>query len=98
MMYIHYCPACHKIHMLNGHKQFCPRCEGKLTELKIDYLTYTDMDAEQRAALEKRCAIPEELEKIKTTYRMLKYSKWYKEMQQAKDPDSKENDPKDNRS
>ncbi|MBO5292543.1 MAG: hypothetical protein J6B10_05100 [Lachnospiraceae bacterium] len=82
MMYIHYCPSCHKIHMLNGHKQYCPRCEKNLVELKIDYMTYTEMDAKERAELEANCAIPEELDKIKTTYRMVKYSKWYKEMQQ----------------
>ena len=83
MMYIHYCPVCHKIHMLNGHKHFCPRCEEPLAELKIKYMTYVSMGSKERAELEARCAEPEELEKIKTTYRMAKYSKWYKDMHAA---------------
>lgn len=87
MMYIHYCPVCPKIHMLNGHKQQCPRCEEKLVELKIDYIAYTNLDAHERALLEEKCADPQELEKIKTTYRMFKYSKWYKELQQAQNED-----------
>ncbi|NLL79565.1 MAG: hypothetical protein GX234_07220 [Clostridiales bacterium] len=91
MMYIHYCPACHKIHMLNGHKQFCPRCEGQLAELKVDYMTYTAMDASERAELAQHCSHPEELGKISTTYRMIKYSKWYKEMQQSLNNNSTDN-------
>lgn len=96
MMYIHYCPACPKIHMLNGHKQKCPRCEGNLVELKIDYITYTNMDINERALLEEKCAIPQELEKLKTTYRMFKYSKWYKEMQQTQDENASESTITDN--
>lgn len=82
MMYIHYCAACGRIHMLNGHKQHCPRCEGALAELKIDYTTYVSYDDNKREALLTECADPERLAKIKTTYRMYKYSKWYKELQE----------------
>ena len=64
MMYMHYCQHCHRVHMLNGHKQFCPKCHQRITELKLSYLDYVSMDATQS-----------------TTYRMYKYSKWYKEMQ-----------------
>lgn len=97
MMYIHYCPACLKIHMLNGHKQKCPRCEGKLVELNIDYMTYTSMDVNERALLEEKCAIPQELEEIKTTYRMFKYSKWYKAMQQSQNESVSKKAATDNR-
>lgn len=79
MMYIHYCAACNRIHMLNGHKQHCPRCEQQLAELKIDYLTYASYDDEKRSELLLACAKPEQLEQLKTTYRMYKYSKWYKQ-------------------
>lgn len=82
MMYIHYCAACGRIHMLNGHKQSCPRCEGALTELKLDYVTYASYDDTKRSALLQECADPERLDKLKTTYRMYKYSKWYKELQE----------------
>lgn len=48
MMYIHYCPACARIHILNGHKSVCPTCDHKLTELRISYLDYIEMDREER--------------------------------------------------
>ena len=89
MMYIHYCQTCNKIHMLNGHKQRCPRCEEQLVELKVDYLDYTNMDTGERELLEARCAIPAELEQIKTTYRMVKYSKWYRKQQELASTDNK---------
>ena len=39
MMYIHYCRHCKRIHMLNGHKKYCPACRGHLNELKISRQT-----------------------------------------------------------
>lgn len=51
MMYIHYCPSCERIHMLNGHKALCPTCEQKLTELRISYMEYIELDAEERHKL-----------------------------------------------
>lgn len=51
MMYIHYCRTCRRIHMLNGHKSACPNCEHRLTELKISYMDYIEMDTEARTCL-----------------------------------------------
>ena len=81
MMYMHYCKRCQRVHMLNGHKQFCPRCQGKITELKLSYLDYASMDESQRVSFTVCCADDEQLRKLSTTYRMYKYSKWYKELQ-----------------
>ena len=80
-MYMHYCKRCQRVHMLNGHKQFCPRCQGKITELKLSYLDYASMDASQRVSFTVCCADDEQLRKLSTTYRIYKYSKWYKELQ-----------------
>lgn len=66
--------------MLNGHKMSCPRCESPLVELQIPYLEYTNMSKEERAAFTLRLRDPERLAKLSTTYRMYKYSKWYKEL------------------
>ena len=54
MMYIHYCQACHRIHMLNGHKTSCPTCEQKLKELKISYMEYIELGPEERNQLKDR--------------------------------------------
>lgn len=54
MMYIHYCPSCERIHMLNGHKSLCPTCEQRLTELRISYMEYIELDAEERRKLHAR--------------------------------------------
>lgn len=81
MMYMHYCKLCHRIFMLNGHKMICPKCSEPLTELQISYLDYVDLDVEQRQIFKESCADEEKLRKLKVTYRMYKYSKWYKELQ-----------------
>ena len=78
-MYIHYCQRCNRIHMLNGHKVNCPKCNTTLTELRIPYIDYVYMDGNDRIAFTKKCADPRQLSKLSTTYRMFKYSKWYKE-------------------
>lgn len=54
MMYIHYCPSCERIHMLNGHKSTCPVCERKLTELPISYMEYIELNIEERNSLHTR--------------------------------------------
>ncbi len=79
MMYIHYCQHCNRIHMLNGHKTNCPKCNSKLAELQIQYLDYVYMNCNDRTAFTKKCADPRQLSNLSTTYRMFKYSKWYKE-------------------
>ncbi len=81
MMYVHYCKRCHRVHILNGHKQFCPRCQSMITELKLSYMDYVSMDKLSRESFQDRCADEEQLKKLGTTYRMYKYSKWYKELQ-----------------
>ena len=52
----------------------------------ISYLDYIDLNLEQRASFLKSCADESQLCKLKTNYRMYKYSKWYKELQ-ANNPD-----------
>ena len=81
MMYMHYCKRCHRVYMLNGHKQQCPKCRDNITELKITYMDYVSMNMETREQFCDRCADEEQLPKLSTTYRMYKYSKWYKESQ-----------------
>ncbi|MFR9231798.1 MAG: hypothetical protein ACLVLH_01850 [Eisenbergiella massiliensis] len=51
MMYIHYCKYCRRIHILNGHKVYCPACSGKLTELGISYMKYVNLSKEERGQL-----------------------------------------------
>ncbi len=82
MMYMHYCKRCHRVYMLNGHKQMCPKCREQITELKISYMDYVTMDMNAREQLNSYCADEEHLQSLSTTYRMYKYSKWYKELQE----------------
>lgn len=81
MMYIHYCKRCNRLHMLNGHKQECPKCAQPIVELQIPYLTFVSMDMEERAAFKAMCSDEKQLEKLVTTYRMFKYSKRYRQKQ-----------------
>lgn len=67
--------------MLNGHRMNCPKCETKLTELSISYLEFVDLDIPQREELRAQCDDATQLKDISTTYRMYKYSKWYKKLQ-----------------
>lgn len=86
MMYLHYCKRCQRVHILNGHKQICPRCQHVVKELKLSYLDYVAMDESQRTSLHDSCSDDEQLKKLSVTYRMYKYSKWYKELQLASRP------------
>lgn len=79
MMYMHYCKNCSRLHMLNGHKVSCPSCENPLNELNISYLSYTNMDAQSRNVFLQELGTEDGLRKYTTTYRMLKYNKWFKE-------------------
>ena len=81
MMYMHYCKRCHRVYMLNGHKQFCPKCRESIAELKLTYMDYVSMDGTSRTLFSSCCADEEQLKKLSTTYRMYKYSKWYKDLQ-----------------
>ncbi len=81
MMYMHYCKSCHRIFMLNGHKMICPKCTDPLTELRISYLDYVNLNMQEREKFKESCADEEQLRKMKANYRMYKYSKWYRELQ-----------------
>lgn len=85
MMYMHYCKQCQRTFMLNGHKMICPRCTDPLAELQISYLDYVNLGTEERERFKEACANEEQLHKLKTTYRMYKYSKWYKDLQADND-------------
>ncbi|MBR3683862.1 MAG: hypothetical protein IKL78_03185 [Lachnospiraceae bacterium] len=69
--------------MLNGHKHACPKCDTTLVELSISYLDFVDMDIKQREEYLLRCSDEEQLASLSTTYRLHKYSKWYRKLQEA---------------
>lgn len=89
MMYIHYCRTCKRIHLLNGHKITCPKCRRSLSELKMPYIDYINMNVAERNALLSSCSDEQTLQSLCTSYRMYKYSKWYKSFLEA----SKEGNP-----
>ena len=64
-MYIHYCQACNRIHILNGHKTVCPTCENRLSELKITYLEYIELGPEERKILNDKLKSPKHLTVLK---------------------------------
>lgn len=78
MMYMHYCKNCNRFHMLNGHKFDCPSCSAPLAELAISYLEFANMDISEREEYKEKCRDSRQLAELSTTYRMYKYSKWYK--------------------
>lgn len=78
MMYVHFCKKCSRFHLLNGHKINCPACAGPLSEMRMPYMDYVNMSANQREALAIECRNEDTLKKLSTTYRMYKYSKWYR--------------------
>lgn len=77
MMYIHYCKYCRRIHMLNGHKKYCPGCKGHLAELKISYLKYVNMPPDERKELRLRLSDPAHLEAFTAApKKSCDYAKW----------------------
>lgn len=77
MMYIHYCRHCQRIHILNGHKNYCPRCCGHLSELKISYMKYVNLSRDERLLLKKRCSDPKELALLTASPKKThEYAKW----------------------
>ena len=80
MMYIHYCKYCRRIHILNGHKVYCPACSGKLTELGISYMKYVNLSKTERGQLKEKCADEKGLKELSVEYRMHRYSKWFKNL------------------
>ncbi len=83
MMYMHYCSQCKRMFMLNGHKLTCPKCTHSISELKISYVDYVNLDMNERAAFKAKCEDEKLLQELSTTYRMYKYSKWYRELQET---------------
>ena len=81
MMYLHFCKNCNRIHMLNGHKQNCPKCDNLLKELQMSYLDYISLNDTERNLFIELCNDENSLKEISTTYRMYKYSKWYRNLQ-----------------
>ena len=85
MMYLHFCKNCNRIHMLNGHKLNCPKCDNSLKELQMPYLDYICMTDIERKLFVELCNNDNSLKELSTTYRMYKYSKWYKDLQIVND-------------
>lgn len=83
MMYLHFCKNCSRIHILNGHKMTCPKCSHALKELQMNYLDYVALAPTERELLIESCRNEIYLNKISTTYRMYKYSKWYRDSQNS---------------
>lgn len=71
--------------MLNGHKMFCPKCDSKLTELRISYLDFVEMDRHEREYLIRDCRDEATLATLTNHYRMYKYSKWYKKLNESQE-------------
>lgn len=80
MMYIHFCNHCQHLHILNGHKMFCPKCNSKLTELQMPYLDFVSLSTTERSLLTELCSSEDSLKELSTSYRMHKYSKWYRQL------------------
>ena len=78
MMYIHFCRTCSRFHILNGHKMSCPACNRALTEMRMPNIDYINMSQREREELMEQCHNEETLKELSTTYRMYKYSKWYR--------------------
>lgn len=83
MMYLHFCKTCNRIHMLNGHKMSCPKCSNSLNELQMPYMDYISLNQEERNHFLELCKNESSLNEISTTYRMYKYSKWYRTLQDS---------------
>ena len=81
MMYLHFCKNCNRIYILNGHKMTCPKCNTSLKELQMPYLDYVALNQTERSLFMELCNNESSLKEISTTYRMYKYSKWYRNLQ-----------------
>lgn len=77
MMYIHYCKYCRRIHILNGHKLYCPACSGKLSELNISYMKYVNLTREERHALKEKCADEKNLRELSVEYTRRNDTRWF---------------------
>jgi hypothetical protein len=67
--------------MLNGHKRKCNACKNDITELNIHYMEYVQMNKECRQDFLNKLSDKNTLKELEFKYRMYKYTKWYKELQ-----------------
>lgn len=81
MMYLHFCKKCNKIHLLNGHKNFCPRCGDWLIELEMSYMDYIALNRTERQLFLELCNNKRCINELGITYRMHRYCKWYRNLQ-----------------
>ena len=84
MMYIHYCKYWRRIHILNGHKLYCPACSGKLSELDISYMKYVNLSREERRALREKCADEKSLRELSVDYPRRGGAKWFQAAEPAR--------------
>lgn len=68
MLYLHYCNPCKRIHILSGHRPYCPACNGTLTELSITYESYIKLNRNERNSLLMQCSDASSLCQITTFY------------------------------
>ena len=85
MMYIHYCKHRRRIHILNGHKAYCPACCARLAELNISYLKYVNLSREDRRALKERCADEKGLRELSAEYPPRNKTRWISPAKAARD-------------
>ena len=91
MMYIHYCKYCRRIHILNGHKLYCPACSGKLSELDISYMKYVNLTREERHALKEKCADEKCLRELSAEYPRRSGTRWFQTSETARPASATDN-------
>ena len=68
MLYLHFCLNCNRIHLLSGHRIYCPACDKKLQELSVAYENYINMDTIQRTNLLSQCKNAHTLDSLRSSY------------------------------
>ncbi len=63
MLYLHFCFHCNRLHLLSGHRTYCPACDTVLQELSVSYEQYIRMNALQRKNLLQQCSDSYQLNK-----------------------------------
>jgi hypothetical protein len=56
----------------------CPACHDSLIEMRMPYMDYINMSLPERNELLIKCRNEDFLKGMSNTYRMYKYSKWYR--------------------
>lgn len=68
MLYLHFCSSCNRIHILSGHRNFCPACDNVLCELSVPFEHYIKLTPKERQHFLERCANPAVLDKLRVVY------------------------------